>query len=156
MLEITIPGKGKYTIKNLILDLNGTIALDGEIIRGVKERVAELSRKVDIFVVTADTNKNAEELLKDMPVTLYKIYEAEENKQKLAFARKMGKDYTVSMGNGCNDVSMLRESAIGICILGGEGASAEAIMSSDLVVSSIIDAFDLLLKPHRLKASLRK
>lgn len=156
MLEIKVPGKGKYTIKSLILDLNGTIALDGEIIRGVKERIAELSQNVDIFVVTADTNNNAEKLLKSLPITLYIINEAEEEKQKLALVRKKGKDYTVSVGNGCNDVSMLRESAIGICILGDEGASAEAIMSSDLVVSSITNALDLLLKPHRLRASLRR
>jgi P-type E1-E2 ATPase len=156
MLEIKVPGKGKYFIKSLILDLNGTIALDGEIVSGVKEKLAELSQNVDIFVVTADTNKNAETLLKDLPVTLYKIDEEAENKQKLDLVREKGKDYTVSMGNGCNDVSMLRESAIGICIVGDEGASAEAITSSDLVVSSIINALDLLLKPNRLRASLRR
>jgi P-type E1-E2 ATPase len=156
MLKMEVPGKGKYTIKSLILDLNGTIALDGEIISGVKEKLEALDQNVDIFVVTADTNKNAKTLLKDLPVTLYKIDETEEDKQKLALVRKKGKDCTVSVGNGCNDVSMLRESAIGVCIIGDEGASAEAIASSDLVVSSIINALDLLLKPRRLKASLRR
>ena len=156
MLEIKVPGKVNYTIKNLILDLNGTIALDGKIISGVREKVVELVRNVDVIVVTADTNKNAEKLLRSLPVTLCIINETEEEKQKLALVREKGKDYTVSIGNGCNDVSMLRESAIGICIVGDEGASADAITSSDLVVSSIINALDLLLKPHRLRASLRR
>jgi len=156
VIEITIPGRGNYTINNLVLDLNGTIAVDGNIIGGVKEKLAMLSQKLDIFLVTADTNKNAERLVKDLPVTLYKIKETEENNQKLRVVLKKGKNNTVSIGNGCNDVSMLKESAIGICIVGGEGASAEAMMASDLVVSTINDALDLLLKPHRLRATLRR
>jgi len=156
VIEITIPGRGNYTINNLVLDLNGTIAVDGNIIGGVKEKLAMLSQKLDIFLVTADMNKNAERLVKDLPVTLYKIKETEENNQKLRVVLKKGKNNTVSIGNGCNDVSMLKESAIGICIVGGEGASAEAMMASDLVVSTINDALDILLKPHRLRATLRR
>ena len=156
MIEITIPGKRNYTIENLILDLNGTIALDGTIIKGVRKKLALLSQKLDVIVVTADTNKNAERLLRDLPVTVYTIEEAEENNQKLGVALQKGKNNTISIGNGCNDVSMLRESAIGICTVGGEGASAEAMIASDLVIPTINDALDLLLKPHRLKATLRK
>lgn len=155
MIDITIPGRGNYTIENLILDLNGTIALDGRIIKGVREKVAKLSQKLDVIVVTADTNKNAEELLRDLPVTLYKIKEANENDQKLELLINKGKDNTMSIGNGCNDVSMLKESAIGICVLGKEGASGEAMITSDLVVTAINDALDLLLKPNRLRATLR-
>jgi P-type E1-E2 ATPase len=156
VIEITIPGRGNYTIKNVVIDLNGTIAIDGKIIQGVKEKVAMLSQGLDIFLVTADTNKNAEYLIRELPITLYKIDEAEENNQKLQVILKQGKNNTVSIGNGCNDISMLKESAIGICIIGSEGASTEALMASDLVVANINDALDLLLKPHRLKATLRK
>ena len=156
MIEITIPGKRNYTIENLILDLNGTIALDGTIIKGVTKKLALLSQKLDVIVVTADTNKNAERLLRDLPVTVYTIEEAEENNQKLGVVLQKGKNNTISIGNGCNDVSMLRESAIGICTVGREGASAEAMIASDLVIPTINDALDLLLKPHRLKATLRK
>jgi len=156
VIEIAIPGRGNYTIKNVVVDLNGTIAVDGNIIQGVKEKMAILSQELDIFLVTADMNKNAERLVKDLPVTLYKIKEGEENNQKLQVVLKQGKDNTVSIGNGCNDISMLKESAIGICVVGGEGASAEAMMASDLVVVTINDALDLLLKPHRLGATLRR
>jgi P-type E1-E2 ATPase len=156
VIEITIPGRGNYTIENLVLDLNGTIALDGKIIRGVKERVAMLNQKLDVIMVTADTNKNAELLARDLPIKLYKIKKTEENEQKLRVVLEKGKNNTVSIGNGCNDVSMLKESAIGICIVGGEGASAEAMMASNLVVLTINDALDLLLKPHRLRATLRR
>ena len=156
MLHLTIPGRGTYTLEHLILDLNGTIALDGEIIGGVRERLTKLSQSLEITVVTADTNKNVESLLKELPVSIYRINEGLEDEQKLAVVLRKGRDKTISIGNGCNDVSMLRESSIGICVVGREGASPEAMLASDLVVRTIDDAFDLFLQPHRLRASLRR
>jgi soluble P-type ATPase len=125
-------------------------------VRGVKERLRALSRELGITVVTADTNRNAESLLAGLPVRIHMIRENKENEQKLAVVLEKGKANTVSIGNGCNDVFMLRESAIGICVLGREGASPEALMASDVVVPTINDALDLLLKPQRLRATLRR
>ena len=156
MIDIAVPGRGHYSIEHLILDLNGTIALDGELLEGVGERLIALSKDVSIIVVTADTHNNAEALLKDLPITICTIQESRENEQKVQLVGEKGEEGTACVGNGSNDVSMLRESAIGICIVGGEGASSEAIMASDLVVSSITDALDLFLRPHRIKASLRR
>ncbi|UCH07721.1 MAG: HAD hydrolase family protein [Deltaproteobacteria bacterium] len=156
MIHLTVPGRGTYTLEHLILDLNGTVSVDGRIVRGVKERLRELSRELEITVVTADTNRNAERLVADLPVSIQTIRENQENEQKLAVVLEKGKEHTVSIGNGCNDVSMLRESAIGICVLGREGASPEALMASDVVVPTINDALDLLLKPQRLRATLRR
>jgi len=155
-MDIAVPGRGNYAIEHLILDLNGTIAVDGRIIEGVREKVAKLSGKLDVIVVTADTNKNAEGLVRDLPVTIRTVKEGQESSQKLEVVLQQGKNNTISIGNGCNDVSMLRESAIGICIVGREGASAEAMMASDLVVPTINDALDLLLNPNRLRATLRR
>ena len=155
-MDIKIPGKGSYRIRHLVLDLNGTISLDGGIIEGVTERLEGLMHQLDISVVTADTNRNAERLVAGLPVRIHTIRENQESEQKLAVVLEKGKEKTVSIGNGCNDVSMLRESAIGICVVGSEGASPEALMASDLVAPSINDALDLLRKPHRLRATLRR
>jgi soluble P-type ATPase len=156
MIGITVPGRGSHTIGHLILDLNGTISVDGRFVRGVKERLRELSGKLEITVVTADTNRNAQSLLAGLPARIHTIRENQENEQKLAVVLEKGKEHTVSIGNGCNDASMLRESAIGICVVGKEGASPEALMASDVMVPSINDALDLLLKPQRLRATLRR
>jgi len=42
-----------------------------------------LSQKLDILLVTADTNKTAEWLVRDLSVKLYRIKETQENYQKL-------------------------------------------------------------------------
>ena len=155
-MKISIPGRGEYLIKHLILDLNGTIALDGELIEGVAERLNQLGRLLNICVITADTRGNARHLLKNLKIKLHKIEKGEESAQKQELVLQMGKDESVSMGNGLNDVALLRESAIGICILGKEGAAKEAVLVSDLVITDINDALDLLIKPERLVATLRK
>ena len=167
MIELNIPGRGRLVIKNLVLDLNGTIAFDGEIIEGVRERLHALSQNVDIFVVTADTKGKADQALKDIKggtqkrgnhsfIKLLKIEEGEEDFQKLEILKRLGTRESVCIGNGSNDAYMLKESIIGICIAGREGAAIEAIMNADLVIYQINDALDLLLVPERIVASLRK
>ncbi len=59
------------------------------------------------------------------------------------------------MGNGSNDELMLKESSIGICIIGQEGCSTRALNSADLAINNIKDALELLIFPNRLKATLR-
>jgi soluble P-type ATPase len=156
MIEMIVPGRGSFAIGHLILDLNGTIALDGKIIPGVRERVVKLSRALNVTVVTADTHGNAERLIEELPVNIRRIRESEEDRQKLEVLLEKGAAATVCIGNGRNDVLMLKESVLGICIAGGEGASVEAMLVSDIVVTAIEDALDLLLEPGRAIATLRR
>ena len=55
MIEIAIPGRGEYRLSHLVLDLNGTLALDGKLIEGVAERLRRLNESLKLFVVSANT-----------------------------------------------------------------------------------------------------
>lgn len=167
MIELNIPGREKLIIKNLILDLNGTISLHGKIIEGVAKRLRTLNKQLDISVITADTRGRAEQALEELraetadgekpfSIRLHKIERGAENIQKHKLVQGLGSLETVSIGNGSNDAHMLKESAIGICVVGREGAAVESVMNADLAVSHINDALDLLLMPQRLVATLRK
>jgi soluble P-type ATPase len=156
MINITIPGRGSYQFKHLLLDLNGTISLGGEIIPGVAERLCQLSKLLDISIVTADTQGSASRLEVELGTRIDKIEPGTEDAQKLARVKQLGEKNTICIGNGSNDVSMLRESALGICVLGVEGAATEAILSADVVVGDVNSALELLLKPGRLVATWRK
>lgn len=51
MLELEIPGWGEAAIENLVLDYNGTIALDGELLPGAAERIERIAAQgIDPFV----------------------------------------------------------------------------------------------------------
>ena len=155
-MKEVIPGRGVHDIRHLVLDMNGTIGVDGELIEGVAERLARLRDVVQPVMVTADTHGGASRARDELVLETVIIEEGREAEQKLELIRGLGPECSVVIGNGANDALMLEESAIGICVVGREGASTAALLASDVVVTDIRDALDLLIKPQRLVATLRK
>ena len=154
MITVDAPGWGSFPIRHLLLDLNGTLALDGVFISGVEERILELSKKLDIHILTADTFGTAARICHGLPVTLHVIPERDQIQAKEKYLNGLPLK-TVAIGNGRNDMEMLAEAALGIAVMGPEGTSTEALRAADVVVMSINDALDVLLHPERLKATLR-
>jgi soluble P-type ATPase len=56
MIEITIPGRGKLILEHLVLDVNGTLVLDGVLLEGVVRRIGSLRNRLEIHLLTADTH----------------------------------------------------------------------------------------------------
>lgn len=156
MLQVDIPGRGKLELAHLVLDLNGTIALDGEILPSVAERLSALAGSLTAHLVTADTHGRAGTIASRLGVQLARIEPGNEAEQKRALVQRLGAERVVAVGNGANDGAMLRTAALGIAVLGGEGLAVEALHSADVVTASIEDALDLLLYPKRLIATLRR
>ena len=155
MISISIPGWGNMEIENIVLDLNGTIAIDGKISSEVKEKINSLSDKAKIYILTADTQGTATEESSDMRVELLKVSEKDSAEVKLRVLESLDLTRTVAIGNGNNDQLILKEAALGIAVLGDEGLSVSAMKNADIVVKNISDALDLFLKPKRLIATLR-
>ena len=52
MVSIDIPGKGKMNIENLVLDFNGTIAYDGNIKNGIREKIQRVHEMgINIYIL---------------------------------------------------------------------------------------------------------
>jgi P-type E1-E2 ATPase len=157
MLAVDIPGRGAYELARVVLDVNGTIAEDGHLIPGVKERLARLARSVDVILVTADTHGRQVAIDRELEMEAERLRPGQpEAPQKAELVRRLGSDATVAIGNGANDALMLREAAIGIAVVEAEGASMDALQGADVVCLSILHALDLLLTPRRLVATLRQ
>lgn len=153
---IELPGQGALTIRALVLDLNGTVTTDGALIPGVAERVCALLPRVDVFLVTADTLGTAGAVAQELGCALYVLERGREAEQKRDWVRQLGAGHTAAIGNGANDVLMLKEAALGIAVIGQEGTAVPALLAADVVVPDIRDALDLLLRPARLTATLRR
>lgn len=65
---IEIPGYKTLTLSVLLLDYNGTIAIDGVIPSSVKERIVRLSKEFEILVLTADTHGTAKKQCEGLPM----------------------------------------------------------------------------------------
>lgn len=154
MLTISIPGRGDLVLRHLLLDFNGTIAEDGRLAEGVAERLEVLSRSLSIYVVTADTHGTAAAACAGLPVEVLTYPTTDVGAIKRQVAERLG-DGVACMGNGYNDLQMAEACALSVCILGREGCCGALLGKSDVVVTSITDGLDLLLKPDRLLATLR-
>jgi P-type E1-E2 ATPase len=156
MIEIEVPGRGTYQLKHLVLDVNGTIAVDGRLVEGVAKRVAELRRSVEVHMLTADTRGRQQVIDAQLGMQAARIMPQDEAAQKASFVRELGGESVCAVGNGANDAAMLCEAELAIAVLGEEGLAVETLNAADAVVPSVTVALDLLLKPLRLVATLRR
>lgn len=155
MLEIDIPGVGNLQLKHLICDYNGTLALDGRLIDGVAQRLEVLGRSLALHVVTGDPLGTAERELAALDVNLLVLSDNDQAIFKEDYLRTLGMHGVVAIGNGSNDRHMLQKSALGIAVIGPEGASSVALGAADLVALDILSALDMLTHPQRIITSLR-
>ncbi len=156
MLEIDIPGRGIIQLEYVVFDFNGTLALDGKLIPGVKERLESISKFLQIVVLTADTFGLCRQSLEGIDCRIEIIKADIGAPAKLQFIKQLGAEKVVAIGNGQNDRMMLGGAALGILVVGPEGASVKSLASADIAVTDIISALELLLEPKRLVATLRE
>lgn len=155
MLAIDIPGYGDLALEHLVLDMNGTIALDGELLPGVAEALKALDGILRPLIITADTRGAAAAVGERLGVEVRVIGGDWEAGEKLAVVEELGVDGVVAIGNGANDHLMLKTCALGICVVGPEGASRSAVDAADVLTVSIQSALGLLTDSQRLRATLR-
>ena len=152
---IDIPGYDSLDIRHVLLDYNGTIALDGKIPDSVKERLALLSELAHIHVLTADTHGTAASMCEGLPLEILTFPSSNAAQEKLHILNELEPHCCIAIGNGRNDALMCEAAKLSICIIGPEGACSALLAATDVATTSICDALDLLLKPKRLIATLR-
>ncbi len=90
MLAVAIPGFRDLDLEHLVLDYNGTLAIDGKLIAGVREALAALASQVEIHVITADTFGCAASELSGLPVKITIIPPLAQADAKLAYVQELG------------------------------------------------------------------
>ncbi len=155
MIELEIPGRGNFQIRHLVLDVNGTLALDGQLLEGVAKRLSALRDRLEVHLVTADTHGKQALIDRQLNLQAVRLQPGNEDMQKAAFIRDLGAASVAAIGQGANDAEMLRQAALGICVFSREGVAVQTLMAADLVMPDIFSALELFEKPLRLVASLR-
>ncbi|MGD9039939.1 MAG: ATPase P [Desulfobacteraceae bacterium] len=155
MIEVTIPGYKTLHLEHLVLDYNGTLAVDGELLPGVKEALKGLSEKLQVHILTADTFGKVRSQVKGIPCELSILPLENQDTGKLDYVKALGAENTVCIGNGRNDRLMLKEAGLGIAVILEEGVATETLVAADIVCTNILSALELLTNPLRLTATLR-
>jgi len=156
MIELDIPGRGNFKLEHLVLDVNGTLAKDGRLLDRIPKLLANLRDRLTIHLLTADTygRQKAIDLMLGMKAT--RLQPGGEAAQKGEYVRRLGAERVIAIGQGANDVEMLKAAALGIAVLGEEGLAVEALVNAKIVAANIYDALALLEFPSRLVATLRR
>lgn len=156
MIELTIPSRGPLHFEHLVTDVNGTLAVDGVLIDGLAKHLNSLRDRLEIHMLTADTHGRQAAIDELLKLKATRVPPGNEAETKAEFVRILGAEKVVAIGQGANDAGMLKAAALGICVMSKEGVAVETLVSADLVVPDIFTALDLLEKPLRIVASLRK
>lgn len=154
-MNISIPGYKDLSLNHLVLDYNGTMALDGIPIPGVEGLLKKLADELTIHVITADTFGTVQEALLNFPCKVLILKAGNQQNQKKDYILELGAESVAAIGNGRNDQLMLEQAVLGMIVNNGEGLSTETLMKADLMTHSIHEALELLLYPNRLVATLR-
>lgn len=153
-MKINIPGRETLEIDNIILDLNGTLAVGGILVKGVEQRVKKLqSLGIKFILFSGDTRGNASTIAKRLDINLIKTESAND---KVNEALKFNPLKSAAIGNGLIDVGKFSAVKLGIAVLQAEGMNTKLFQCCDIIVPSIVDALDLFIDTSRLIATLRQ
>jgi P-type E1-E2 ATPase len=151
-LRIDLPGRAPLDLQYLLLDVNGTLSDRGVLLDGVTERLQRIRELLEVRLLSADTFGTLAEIAAQLEL---RATIAADREAKRGVVASLGGNRCAAIGNGANDAGMLRDAALGIAVIGAEGAAAVTLAAADLVTRSITEALDLLLEPRALAASLR-
>lgn len=148
-----VPGEGEIELDTIILDLNGTLSVNGKIPEGVRERLQKLNDlgfKVILF--TGDQRGTADELTRSLGISFNKTKDTAE---KEAAAKLLNNGKTVAIGNARIDIGTFKEARLKICVLQAEGMHTGILPLIDVIFTSINDAFDFLIDSDTFAATMR-
>lgn len=147
-----VPGSDSLELEHLLLDVNGTLTSDGELLDGVAGALASLADVLSVRLLSADTFGTARAAAERLGRAIEIVANGDD---KRALVERLGPARCAAVGNGRNDAPMLRAAALGIAVIGAEGASGHTLAAADVVCTSVLEALALLSHPTRLTATLR-
>ncbi|PLX92171.1 MAG: ATPase P [Desulfuromonas sp.] len=156
MLTIAVPGYTTLTLQHLVLDYNGTLACDGQLLDELVAPLQQLAKDLTLHVITADTHGSAAQQLAAVNARLEILPQKDQDKGKQQLIQQLGAHLCVAIGNGYNDRLMLAEAALGIAVIAPEAAATPALQAADICCLRCVDALTLLTRPARLIATLRR
>ncbi|MBU1018186.1 HAD family hydrolase [Patescibacteria group bacterium] len=152
-MKYNIPQIGVIEINTIVLDLNGTLAVRGKIVDGVKERLITLKKLgIKLILFTGDQRGNASDLCNELDIDFKK---AVSQKEKEQFFLELDTEHSAAIGNSRIDNGKFRHAKLSIATLQAEGIHTGIIGHVDIIVPTISDALDLFIDSDSLKATMR-
>lgn len=147
------PNKEIINIENIILDLNGTLAVNGQVSEKAKKLVVKLKQLgYKLILISGDIRGNAKTVAEELDLGLYLGANSSEKAKQM---KRFDKEKTAAIGNARIDIGTFENAKISIATLQSEGIHSGILNYVDLIVPSIEDALNLFIDVKSLEATLR-
>jgi P-type E1-E2 ATPase len=141
------------TLSTILLDLNGTLSVNGKIVKGSKERIKKLKKMgFQLVMLSGDSRGNAKKIAKELGIECIITKSSKEKKKAI---KQFNRKECIAIGNARIDIGMLKHAKISMLTLQIEGIHTGAIKYADIIVPSILDAFDIFIKPHNFRSTMK-
>jgi soluble P-type ATPase len=151
---IEIPNSNSIEINTIILDLNGTLSINGIISAETKSLIKQLKKfNYKIVLISGDIRGNAQNIATELEIDLLLGKTSEE---KAVQMQNFDKNTTASIGNARIDIGIFKNSKLSIATLQAEGIHTQILKYVDIIVPSIENALQLFLNTKSLSGTLRK
>jgi P-type E1-E2 ATPase len=153
-MRYNVPFGESFEIETIVLDLNGTLSVNGIIPKGVKGVISQLKKEgFKVILFTGDQRRTAGALSKKLGIE-YRVTLTSRDKE--SEMRKLDTEKCAAIGNARIDRGTFKHARISILTLQAEGIHASMINQVDIIVPTINDALRLFLNKDSLCATLRK
>lgn len=148
-----VPEVGEIEINTIVLDLNGTLSVNGSIPNGVKEKLSKLKEMgIAIILFTGDQRGTAKDLCEEYGIEFIRTKSGKEKEQAM---EKFDPETTAAIGNARIDIGTFKHAKVSIATLQSEGIHANILSHVDVVVPSINDALDFFIEKNTFAATMR-
>ena len=147
------PNKETINIENIVLDLNGTLAVNGRVSEKTKQLVLELKQlKYRVVLISGDIRGNAAEIAKELDLELFLGANSFAKAEQM---QRFDKERTAAIGNARIDIGTFQNAKISIATIQSEGIHTGILQYVDVLVPTIEDALGLFIDVKSLEATLR-
>ena len=150
-----IPPHGEVLeINTIVLDLNGTLSVNGVVADSTKELIHQLKEiGYHLFLISGDIRGSAKTIANELGLDLYLGKTSDE---KAAQMQQFDKNKTAAIGNARIDIGTFENAALSIATLQAEGIHTGILQYVDILIPSIDDALRLFLDKKSLEGTLRQ
>ena len=148
-----IPKGEAIEINTIVLDLNGTLTVNGKLEDSTKDLIIQLQNKgFRLVLISGDIRGNAKTIADELGMELYLGSTSDEKATQM---QQFNKESTAAIGNARIDIGTFENAKLSIATLQAEGIHTEILHHVDIVVPSIDNALQLFLDKKSLEGTLR-
>jgi len=149
-----IPQGESFEINTIVLDLNGTLTVNGILLEETKQLIIKLKElKYKIVLISGDIRGNAKTIADELEIELLLGKTSDKKALQMNF---FDKETTAAIGNARIDIGTFKNAKLSIATLQAEGIHTEILKYIDIIVPNINDALNLFINKKSLEGTLRE